>query len=224
MNQNNVFLSHEGDAWYDRNHSSVRNTIQANKSNDVQFICKFFNSLSRKKLNILEIGCSNGVKLESICSNLCSSGFGIDPSSKAVEDGNNREKLVDISLYVGTGDNLNFSSCQFDLVYFAFCLYLFDRNTLLQSLAEADRVLKPGGFLVITDFDPGFNYKKPYAHHKNVHTYKQDYSELFLRSGLYYLAEKHSYSHKKSFFDESYDERVSTSILFKEINPYINRE
>lgn len=60
---------------------------------------------------------------------------------------------------------------------------------MMKSLSEADRVLKPGGFMIITDFDPGHNYKKPYSDIDDVYSYKQDYASIFTQSRLYYLSE-----------------------------------
>jgi ubiquinone/menaquinone biosynthesis C-methylase UbiE len=169
---------------------------------------------------VLEIGCSDGLKLDAICYDLDAIGVGIDPSSIAVNAGNTRAKIADITLMQGTGENLPCLSERFDLVYFAFCLYLFDRKSLIQSLAEADRVLKPGGFLVITDFDPGVPYKRPYSHCDGVYSYKQDYTTFYTQSGLYYLAGKTCFSHRVPYLDEIPDERVATSILYKEAEPY----
>lgn len=145
MNQNQIFSSGEGDSWFKRNVSHLQTIEQSMRSEDVRYICEFLRPFEKDVQKILEIGCSNGIKLESICHELNAVGTGIDPSSMAVEVGNAREKIADITLQVGTGKKLPYENVQFDLVYFAFCLYLFDRRTLIQSLAEADRVLKPGG-------------------------------------------------------------------------------
>ena len=220
MSQNQIFSSGEGDAWFKRNSLQLLTIEQASYSGDVQYLCDtlqpFRNSINRT----LEIGCSNGIKLEAICHQLNSVGMGIEPSSAAVDSGNARKKIADITLKVGTGDKLPCDSASFDLVYFAFCLYLFDRETLMQSMAEANRVLRPGGFLVITDFDPGSQYRRLYSHHEGIFSYKQDYATFYTQSGLYYLAGKHCFSHGRTYFDESSDERVATSILYKEVNPY----
>ena len=110
-------------------------------------------------------------------------GVGIEPSEKAVMDGN-AMKHDAVTLVQGTGDSLPFADASFDLVNFAFCLYLFDRNTLLKSLAEADRVLKPGGYMVITDFDPGTQRKRAYSHFPGLFSYKQNYGSLYTSTGL----------------------------------------
>lgn len=220
MKQNQIFTESEGDAWFSRNQNHIRSIEQVINSPDVCYTLDTLMPFSFRIDRVLEIGCSNGTKLEVICQNLDSVGVGIEPSAMAVQTGNQRNKNAKIELLVGTGEKLPSEDASFDLVYFAFCLYLFDRNTLMQALSEADRVLKPGGFLVITDFDPGFHHKRPYNHFQGVFSYKQDYSSFYTQSGLYYLMGKHSFSHRVSSFDETPDERVSTSILYKEIDPY----
>lgn len=222
MNQNEVFSAGEGDAWFKRN-EYLQTLEQAMLSEDFSFICDFFRPFKKNIHRVLEIGCSSGAKLECICHELGASGVGIEPSVVAVEVGNKRKKIADVSLFVGTGDRLAFEENKFDLVYFSFCLYLFDRRTLMQAISEADRVLRPGGFLVITDFDPGNIYKRPYSHTQGVFSYKQDYSDFYLKSSLYYLAGKHCFSHENRFFDELHNERISTSILYKEIDPYLTQ-
>lgn len=225
MSQNEIFTEGEGDAWFSRNQDHIQAIEQVVNSPDVRYALDTLKPFSSRINRVLEIGCSNGIKLETICQYLDAVGVGVEPSPIAIKNGNDRKKLADTNLLVGTGDKLP-SLCtdaSFDLVYFAFCLYLFDRNTLIRSLSEADRVLKPGGFLVITDFDPGSHYKRPYNHFQGVFSYKQDYASFYTQSGLYYLMGKQSFSHRAPNFDELPDERISTSILFKEIDPYPTR-
>lgn len=220
INQNQIFAKGEGDAWYKRNQQHLSILENLSRSEDVSFICETLMPFKNTIGSVLEVGCSNGIKLEVICESLDAVGTGIEPSANAVKSGNERGKHTDITLLVGTGEKLPFESAKFDLVYFAFCLYLFDRNTLMQSLAEADRVLKPGGFLVITDFDPGTQYRRPYSHFEGVYSYKQDYAAFYEKTGLYYMAAKKSYSHRQSYFDAVHDERVSSTVLYKEAHPY----
>ena len=86
--------------------------------------------------------------------------------------------------------------------------------------AEADRTLKRGGFLGITDFDPPQRHKRAYHHRDGVFTYKQPYANLFSESGHYYLVSKHSFSHNTEHFTRDGDERISLTILYKELEPY----
>jgi ubiquinone/menaquinone biosynthesis C-methylase UbiE len=127
-----------------------------------------------------------------------------------------------VTLVQGTGDSLPFAEASFDVVNFAFCLYLFDRNTLLKSLAEADRVLKPGGYMVITDFDPGTQRKRAYSHFPGLFSYKQNYGDLYTSTGVYYLVGKKSFSHHSPVFNTDANERVSTQMLYKEKDAFIS--
>jgi len=220
MTQNDVFLNGEADEWFRRNKEFLTEIGSGERAEDVQYICRTLSPFKDRISCVLEVGCSNGIKLEAICTSLDALAFGVDPSPAAIEAGQRREKSIDLALTVGTGDRLEFKTEQFDVVYFGFCLYLFDRETLLQSLSEADRVLKRGGFLVITDFDPGFRCRTPYKHKQGVYSFKQDYSAFYVQTGLYYLLGKHSFSHRADYFDVVADERVSTAILYKEVSSY----
>lgn len=220
MKQNSIFLSSEGDAWYKRNLNHLTKINIADES-DVSYILASVLPVKDQIDNILEIGCSSGLKLKKLCEELDAKGFGIEPSEKAVMDGN-AMKHDAVTLVQGTGDSLPFADDSFDLVNYAFCLYLFDRNTLLKSLAEADRVLRPGGYMVITDFDPGTHRKRAYSHFPGLFSYKQNYGSLYTSTGLYYLTGKKSFSHRSPIFDVDADERVSTQILYKEKDAFIN--
>lgn len=220
VNQNEIFSREEGNAWFNRNAAKLQTLEQARLAEDVRYTCQTLAPFKADIEQVLEIGCSNGIKLEAICQALDASGVGIEPSSDAVDAGMARNKAAKIQLLTGTGDDLPCPAESFDLVCFAFCLYLFDRKTLMRALSEADRVLKPGGFLVITDFDPGFSHKRPYDHYQGLFSYKQDYTAFYTASAFYHLVGKHSFSHSRPSFDENSDERVATSILYKEIAPY----
>lgn len=125
-------------------------------------------------------------------------------------------------LTCGTAEKLPFESGSFDLVCTGFCLYLLDRRSLLQkALSEADRVLKPGGFLAITDFDPGAMHKRPYSHREGVFSYKQDYARFYTEGGLYYLVCQNSpFPTGNNFLIWLATSRCPLSLLYKEQDPY----
>ena len=220
--QDDIFKNGEADQWFARNRGAMDRLSDSDHvlSHDIQLLSGWLQPARNDIHNILEIGCCNGQKLQALCRELDASGAGVDPSSQAVEDGNMRMQGVPAHLRCGTADALPFDSGRFDLVYFGFCLYLMDRRTLLQALSEADRVLRSGGFLAITDFDPGVMHKRTYTHREGIFSYKQDYSKFFTESGLYYLASKAAFSHRQAFFDPVADERVSMVLLYKEIDAY----
>lgn len=220
MSQKSIFLQGEGDSWYSRNAALLNEINPLAPPADVLYLLETLRPFRDEINSVLEIGCSNGVKLQLVCEQFNAIGHGLDPSTAAVEEGNNRRKSAEVNLQVGTSDNLPFETGSVDLVNFAFCLYLVDRDVLLKSIAEADRVLRPGGFLAITDFDPGYKHRRHYNHKDGVFSFKQDYAGLFTGSGLYYLFGKHSFSHRYDCLDKDPNERVSTSLLVKEIEAY----
>src|SRR5258708_11795718 len=138
----------------------------------------------------------------------------------AIADGNGKLRGGRIELQAGTASKLPLESQSLDLVYFGFCLYLVDRQDLFSAVAEADRVLKNGGFLAITDFDPIHWHKRPYHHKEGIFSFKRDYSKLFTASGMYFLVAKTRFSHRGASFDPDGGERVSTTLLFKERDAY----
>ena len=216
--QESAFLNGEANNWFNRNKEGLRSPDGSIGVNSVTaMLLPFKDEISR----MLEIGCSDGSKLRSLCKNLDADAFGIDPSSDAISAGNNVvDSAVQMNLTVGTASDLPFESAFFDVVFFGFSLYLVDRNKLFQAVSEADRVLKPGGFLVIQDFDPGYRYKRPYTHLDGISSYKNSYVDLFSASGHYFEAEKVSFSHSKESFDKDPHERISISMLYKETDAY----
>lgn len=224
--QDSIFKEGEANRWYARNRASLDGQAASGEQQplDSRLLGSSLQPFRLDIHRVLEIGCSSGKKLQALCQMLDAAGDGIDPSSLAVADGNERMKDIPVHLTCGTADNLPFESGAFDLVYFGFCLYLLDRDTVIQAVAEADRVLKRGGFLAMMDFDPGVMHKRPYLHREGVFSYKQDYSKFFTEGGLYYLVSKSSFSHRQPFFDLVADERVSLSLLYKEPDPYPLRD
>ena len=217
-NQEFAFLSGEADNFYYRNRESLE--LQED-SMAVESITRMLSPFKNEISTILEIGCSDGSKLRSICKKLEAIGYGIDPSENAINAGTDKnDDQSDIKLSVGTSSKLEFDDSKFDVVHFGFCFYLIDRNSLFQAISEADRVLKPGGFMIIQDFDPGFRHKRPYAHLDGIFSYKNSYTSIFTASGHYFEVEKVSISHSQNFFDKNPHERISISLLYKEPDAY----
>ena len=212
-----IFLEGEGDRWFDRN----RSTLNQQKSfYENETIKRVLGSHRERIGHILEIGCGNGVKLADLCQFFAAQGHGIDPSSEAVREGMDKFPNVNVHLDVSIASHIPHGDASMDLVYFGFCLYLVDRTEILKAVAEADRVLKSGGFLAILDFDPGNRHKRAYHHKPGLFSYKTSYADFFTASGHYYLVAKDSFSHSEHAFSLDSDERVSICILYKEPEPY----
>ena len=115
-NQEFAFLSGEADNFYYRNRESLE--LQED-SMAVESITRMLSPFKNEISTILEIGCSDGSKLRSICKKLEAIGYGIDPSENAINAGTDKnDDQSDIKLSVGTSSKLEFDDSKFDVVHF----------------------------------------------------------------------------------------------------------
>ena len=206
--QKETFLNSEGNQWYERNKNSLNNTLS-------DPIVKALQNIKIAPEKVLEIGCSNGMRLNLIEKTFKSKCFGIDPSSKAIEQGTKRYQ--NIKLNVGTAEKLKFEDNYFDMIIFGFCLYLCDRNDLFKIAFEADRCLKNDGYIVIKDFFPPLPFKNQYTHKEGVYSYKMKYSKLFTWNPAYNEIFLDVFSHDGYTKRTIPNEKVAISILYKNI-------
>ena len=89
-------------------------------------------------MNVLEIGCGQGLRLQELKNKKNWITNGLDPSFEAFKNG----KRKGINVYQGTADKLPFNDRSMDILIYGFCLYVCDYEDLFQIAAEADRVLK----------------------------------------------------------------------------------
>lgn len=183
MGQEAVFLNKEGDEWFNRNY------IKVEEAKDRDPIFTMTNILGIKPAKIIEVGCSNGWRLDAYKRRFpeceCS---GFDPSAEAVKTG--KIRYPDLHLIVAGAAQSEISLGGCDLLIFGFCLYLCDRNDLSMIVGDHDTCLDDGGHLVIHDFDPDHPHKVPYHHVPGLFSYKMDYSKLWLVNPAYSLVTK----------------------------------
>src|SRR6185503_8283483 len=110
----------------------------------------------------------------------------VEPSAQAIQDG--LANFPFVTFVRGTADAVPLHE-SYDLVIVNFVFHWIDRLNLLRSVAEVDRLVRDGGFLIVGDFQPANRVRVPYHHlpDRGVHTYKQDYAELFQCLGLYHF-------------------------------------
>lgn len=210
--QRDIFLEKEGDRYFERNHA-VHDRADVVRETLIERIGHRL--ASRTTSRVLEIGCSSGGNLAALAQQRSIEGYGIDPSREAVEAGSKRFPGID--LRIGTADNLPFADSSLDLVWFGFCLYLVDRALLQRVVAEADRVLRDGGLLVVYDFDPDVATSREYCHHAGMRSFKMDYSRLFLANPAYMLVEKLGFTHDDLAWSDDPQERVGLWLLRKNV-------
>ncbi|MCF8495327.1 MAG: class I SAM-dependent methyltransferase [Alphaproteobacteria bacterium] len=216
--QKTIFLNGEGDGWNARNRIVGDRLADKRKTDPV---LQVLNETENPPARVLEIGAGNGWRLSILKERWPGAEFfGLDPSAQAVA-----EAQQGLHLQQGTAEDLPFEDKSFDLVIFGFCLYLCDRADLFKIAAEADRILRENGQLLIYDFHADPAYRNPYTHAEGLYSYKMDYSTLFSWNPAYRLIEKHVILHP-GCTDETPDNRVSVSVLHKDTalgwpdNPY----
>ncbi len=181
MSQKDIFFKFEGDNWYKRKKDYLLNS---NPDND--FILKLIDMYKIEPKKVLEIGCSNGYRLNFINKKYNSSCIGVDPSKQAVEEGTKLYK--NIKLVRGVFSDIPLEGL-FDLIIINFVFHWIDRKLIAKCVSEVERLLLLGGFLLIGDFSPDNPRKNKYHHlpDENLWTFKQDYTKLFLSLNKYSL-------------------------------------
>ncbi len=213
--QKSVFVRSEGDEWFDRNRIALAESSPLRDSL-VERIAQHLPHGGTTASQVLEIGCGQGGNLNGLSSVREIRGSGIDPSGRAVSSG--AAAFPHLELCVGTADALPYGDGSQDMVWFGFCLYLVDRSLLQRVVAEADRVLRDGGLLVVVDFDPLVPCKREYHHKAGLYSYKMDYARLFLANPAYSLVEKYSTSHTTGAWTQDPQERVALTICYKNMD------
>lgn len=183
--QSKAFLNKEGDGWYARNYLKLEGV----KEEPIGALLRA-HKIDPGGHALIEYGCANGWRLHNICSKFDALGFGVDPSSTAIKNGETR--YPELKLKYGTATDFVHSG--FCVVIYGFCLYLADREDLFEIASVGHKSLIEGGFIVIHDFDPEYPHKIRYHHAEDemLFSYKQDYSKLWLAHPGYKLVEKKS--------------------------------
>jgi len=215
MQQKQIFLESEADAWYERNKQNLARvdfaTADLVTASIVEICCLPTYSKSDKKIRILEVGCGEGRRLSWFSENFKAEVFGVEPSAIAVKQACSRGVVAKL----GTAEQLPFESGMFDILIFGFCLYLCDREDLLRIAQEADRVLKPDAWLIINDFYAPSPVQRKYHHRSRVFSYKMDYREMFEWHPAYTCFSHRVIGHGGNEYTDDSQEWVATSVLRK---------
>lgn len=209
MKQNQIFLNSEGDSWHSRNESALSRRILPDDDLILQEILKINNN--EKNINILEIGCGNGYRLEWLTNNINASCFGIEPSKQAVKIALKKG----IHAMQGTAESLPFDSNSFDIIIFGFCLYLCDREDLFKIAAEADRVCKNPGWIIIQDFYSSNFSTNEYHHFNGMKSFKMNYRSLFTWHPFYECTSHKIIEHDNCIYNDNKNNWMALSTLRK---------
>jgi len=178
--QDDLFAASEGNRYFLRNQEAY-NAFNPGQDPPIRLLELY----QVRPKNALEVGCSSGFRLAAIAERYGARVVGCEPSAEAIAAG--RQRYPKVEFIQARASALPLDG-PFDLVIVNYVFHWIDRSTLLRSVAEVDRVVADGGFLLLGDFAPVNRHKRPYHHlpGESVFTYKQDYAGVFLASGLYY--------------------------------------
>lgn len=211
MKQKEIFLSSEGDAWFARNKASLAEKYARPHDDPVLRELSDLLHDADRGTRILEVGCGDGGRLAYLASRYGADCVGLDPSADAAA----AARASGIQVIQGTAESLPFDGRAFDVVIFGFCLYLCDRDDLFLIAAEADRVLRSPGWLVIYDFFSPSPTARPYRHRLGVQSYKMDYRSLFTWHPGYVCVTHKVRHHDNWTYTDRVDEWVAVSLLRK---------
>ncbi len=213
MNNLKILKEKEADNYF------IRNLNFFKKKNQDREIEKLLTTTKIKAKSILEIGCATGIKLNQYKKILKSKkNYGIDLSDKSINYG--KKKYPKLSLFKLSSLDIEKINEQFDLIVCGFFLYLLDRNELFNQFNQIYKKLNPGGYLIIYDFDPSFNHTNNSIHNKRLRSYKMNYDNFLISSGLFKLIfkiknENHMVKMKNK---KNYKSKDISLTLFKKIN------
>src|SRR5690606_22299901 len=208
--QSRVFLDSEGDRYFQRNESKLRDMHAAALRDPASDpVVKELAKLQPE--SILMVGAGNGWRLDVAHRLWGAQGVGVEPSAVAVRDG--QERVPDVTLQVGAAVQL--PEVRVCSVVFSGCLCLCDRADLFRIAAEADRVLENEGYLVVFDFYPPVPYRNPYTHHTGMFVNKMDHASLWTWHPTYVLWSQEMLSQPGVLDPMDPNQRMATTVLRK---------
>ena len=208
--QSNIFLDNEANNWFQRNNESVKLKNYATDDFIIAELSEMEDVFKNKR--VLEIGASDGSRLQYLKDEFCCDVYGIDPSSDAVASGLKNG----LNLKVGLASELEFEPGFFDVVIFGFCLYLCDRDDLFKIASEVDRVTKNNSWVVILDFFTKGESVNNYSHCSGVLSYKFDNRKMFEWHPAYTCVVHKVKDHTNySIYTDNKDDWMAVSIIRK---------
>ncbi len=214
MAQGKIFLEGEGNRYFDRCHIRKQCEEGTNPANN-DLVSRLMSMYELRPESVLDIGCSNGFRLEGLRQTLGAECFGLEPGLDAINDG--RQRFPELELKQGLCSDIPWTR-QFDTVIINFVLHWVERDAIDRCVDEIDRVLAPGACLLLGDFFPDHAHENAYHHLPDeVSTFKELYYKRFTQRGYTHLAHLSTHhSHLKELqvcSDPS--ERVIVSLLQK---------
>ena len=190
--QEDVFVAGEGDRFYTRNRESLLDARRVLTDPALALLTK----ARVRPRRVLDLGASNGWRAAAIHARYDAHCTAVDPSREAIREG--RATYPKVRFRRGVVDRVPLPPGElFDLVLVYFVLHWVSREALLRCVTEIDARLAPGGYLLLGDFLPTVPTRVPYGHlpGAGLYTFKLNYPELFLSTGVYRLVQRVVFDH-----------------------------
>lgn len=173
--QAEIFQNGEGNAWLERNRAKLGEHDMVSETLEV---------LNIKPKFVVEIGCADGWRLSKLRHKYGCGVFGVEPSQIGCDEATMRR----IPTSRTAAHNMAIPNDMADVLIYGFCLYLADPKDWFRIAMVGDRILQPGGHLIIHDFAAAdVPFARPYEHCEGVTSYHVDFAQFWLASPLYSL-------------------------------------
>ena len=133
-----------------KEHVELNNADEPNRYS-VQLYHRLAKTVDVKDKDIVEVGCGRGGGLSYIANRFSpASAFGVDLDARAAKFATSFYKHKSLKFEQGDAQNLNIETNSKDIVFNVESSHRYPKMD--DFLFEVDRVLKPGGYFLITDF------------------------------------------------------------------------
>lgn len=105
---------------------------------------------------VLDVGCGTGFLTRSVARRIAPDGsvIGIDPSEDALTRARRTTRLLNCSFKAGQAAALDYPDASYDVVVSSLVMHHLPDQDRARALAEMFRVLRPGGRVLVAEFQP----------------------------------------------------------------------
>jgi SAM-dependent methyltransferase len=176
--QAEIFHNGEGNRWLERNRARLGEYDMVSETMEILGIRPTF---------AVEIGCANGWRLSKLRHKYGCEVIGVEPSRMGCDEC----ATMQVPAFQTTAATPPIRGGLADLLIYGFCLYLADPRDWFRIVTEGDRILKPGGHLIVHDFAAvDYPFARPYEHREGVISYHVDFAKFWEASPLYSLVRR----------------------------------
>ena len=146
---------------------------------------------------LLEVGSGDG-RLTALLADKAEAITAIDPDNNSIEVA--RKNISGVNFLVGSGEKLDFANESFDIVLFSYSLHHQD---CVKALAEAKRVVRQDGHILILEPTPGGEFTLLVFIFEKNEIPRLQQTLYHISSGAYSILRKETYGVDYLYADES---------------------